>query len=125
MKKNSLKIFLLFFGIFMLSGCVNQKAQAPVIDDSEIILFYGQECPHCQIVEKYVADNNIKNKVIFSEREVNHNSANADFMMKKQESCSQFDKNNIGAVPFLWTKEKCYIGQDEIMQFFKDKINGR
>ena len=111
----------LFFGIFVFSGCANQPVA--VTDNSAIILFYGEECPHCQIVEKYIADNDVKAKVDFSEREVNHDKANADLMVKKQETCNQFDKNNVGAVPFLWTADKCYLGQDEITQFFKDKIS--
>ena len=106
----------------MLSGCGSQPET--VTDSSAIILFYGQECPHCQIVEKYIADNNVKAKVTFSEREVNHDKANADLMVKKQKDC-KLDKNSIGAVPFLFTADKCYLGQEEIMQFFKDKISGQ
>lgn len=117
MKKIILGAFL-FLGMLVFSGCGNQPVA--VTDNSAIILFYGQECPHCQIVEKYVADNNVKAKVIFSEREVNHNKANADMMIKRQQNC-KIDKNSVGAVPFLWTAEKCYLGQDEIINFFKDK----
>lgn len=122
MRKIILGVFL-FLGIFFLSGCGKQTTLTPAVDNSAIILFYGQECSHCQIVEKYIADNKIKEKVVFSEREVNHDQANAELMLKKQETCTQFDKNNIGAVPFLWTADKCYIGQDEIRQFFKEKAN--
>ncbi len=122
MKKIILSGFL-FLGLFVFSGCGNQPV--PVSDSSSIILFYGQECPHCQIVEKYIADNSVKDKISFPQYEVNHNQANADFMLKKQEACAQFDKNNIGAVPFLWTQDKCYLGQEEIIQFFKDKTSGQ
>jgi glutaredoxin len=108
----------LFLGMFVFSGCGNQPAT--VADDSAIILFYGEECPHCKVVEKYVADNNIKAKVTFSEREVNHDKANANLMVEKQRSC-KLDGKSVGAVPFLFTAEKCYLGQDEIINFFKDK----
>ena len=116
MKKIILSGFL-FLGVAIFSGCGNQAT-----DDSAIILFSSNECPHCKIVEKYIADNNIKDKISFSEKEVGSNRANANLMMDKQKSCNWGVENN-GKVPFLWTAEKCYLGQDEISQFFKDKIN--
>lgn len=116
MKKIILSCFL-FLGVFIFSGCGNQA-----IDDSSIILFFSNECSHCKIVEKYILDNKIKDNVSFSEREVGSDSANANLMMEKQKSCNWESEKN-GKVPFLWTAEKCYLGQDEIIQFFKDKIN--
>lgn len=120
MQKIIFSVFL-FLGIFVFSGCGNQPEL--VTDNSAIILFYGEECPHCKVVEKYIADNNIKAEVTFSEKEVNHDKANANLMVKKQKDC-KLDKKSIGAVPFLWTVEKCYLGQDEIINFFKDKNGG-
>lgn len=115
MKKTILGI-ILFSALFIFSGCGNSQPEIAG-DDSSIILFYGEECPHCKIVEQYIADNNIKDMLVFSELEVNHNTANASLMVEKQKAC-KLNKKNIGAVPFLWTAEKCYLGQDEIIQFF-------
>ena len=94
---------------------------SPAGDNSSIILFFGQECPHCKIVEQYLADNNVRSQISFSEREVYHNPANAKLMLDKQKACG-LDKSYVGAVPFLWTKDKCYVGQDDIIQFFKDQL---
>ncbi len=41
-------------------------------------------------------------------------------MLEKQKECN-VKEELIGAVPFLWTKEKCYVGQDEIIEFFAQK----
>jgi hypothetical protein len=120
MQKIIFSIFL-FLGIVVFSGCGNQPGAAT--DNSAIILFYSTECSHCQVVEKYIADNNIKDKVTFSQREVGTGRASADLMIQKQKDC-KLDKNSIGAVPFLWTAEKCYLGQEEIINFFKDKNGG-
>jgi len=94
----------------------------PASDNAEVVFFYGKECPHCKIVEEYLDKENVRNKVSFSEREVYHNPENAKLMMDKQQECG-LDKSYVGAVPFLWTKDKCFIGQDEIIQFFKDKVS--
>ncbi len=115
MQKIILSIFL-FSGIFLLAGCGNQPEIT--VDDSAIILFYGEECPHCKVVEKYITDNDIKSKITFTEKEVNHDKANANLMVKKQQEC-KLDEKAIGSVPFLWTAEKCYSGSDEIINFFK------
>jgi len=101
------------------------KAQkvSPSVDNANIILFYGSTCPHCKVVEDYLANNDVKNKVSFSEKEVYGSQANAKLMMDRQTACG-IGKESIGAVPFLWTKDKCYLGQEEIIQFFKDQLSG-
>ena len=112
----------LFLGMFVFGGCGNPPEMAT--DNSAIILFYSTECPHCQVVEKYIADNNVKAKVTFSQREVGSEKANLNLMVQRQQDC-KVDKNLIGSVPFLWTAEKCYLGQDEIINFFKTKVNAQ
>lgn len=114
---------VLFSALSVLSGCGNQVA--PLEDNSPIILFYSTACPHCQVVEKYIADNNIKDKVQFSQHEVSSDQASAALMLQRQQACPQFDPKSVGAVPFLWTADKCYFGQDEIIQFFKDKTGAQ
>ncbi len=120
MQKTILGI-VLFSIVFIFSGCGNSQPETAT-DNSAIILFYGEECPHCKIVEQYIIDNNIKDALVFSELEVNHNTVNANLMVQKQTIC-KLDKKNIGAIPFLWTAEKCYLGQDEIIQFFKEQTD--
>ena len=65
---------------------------------------------------------NVHDKIDFSQREVGGDSANAELMVQKQKNC-KLDAKSIGAVPFLFTAEKCYLGQDEIINFFKTKAN--
>jgi glutaredoxin len=115
--------FLIF--ALVLTGCAKSNDQenfSSVDKNSEIILFYSEKCSHCKIVEKYIIDNNIAEKVNFTQDEVYNNKGNATFMIEKQKECN-LDKDMIGAVPFLWAKDKCFLGQDDIIQFFKDKVN--
>lgn len=109
---------------FFLAGCGENGAnEALSIDkNAEIIFFYGRECPHCKDVEKYIEDNNVAEKINFVQGEVYHNKSNAEFMVEKQKECPLAD-DMIGAVPFLWTKDKCYLGQVEIIEFLKSEIN--
>lgn len=95
----------------------NEENQQP--EESQIILFYGQGCPHCAIVEDYIRENNIKNKVSFEEKEVYYNQNNANDLAQKAKACG-IPTDSIG-VPFLWDGEKCYVGDQEIIDFFNKK----
>jgi hypothetical protein len=87
-----------------------------------IILFYGDGCPHCAIVEKYLADNNVAGKVTFDKKEVFNNADNSALLGDKAHGCG-LNTDSIG-VPFLWDKEtgKCFVGDEEVINYFKTKI---
>lgn len=88
--------------------------------ESQIILFYGQGCPHCAIVEDYIEKNNINEKISFEEKEVYYNKGNANDLIQKAKACG-IPTDSIG-VPFLWDGEKCYVGDQEIIEFFNQKL---
>jgi glutaredoxin len=85
---------------------------------SNIILFYGRECPHCQDVEKFIAENKIAEKIQFDRLEVFHNSQNQAIMAEKAKECGIKD-SEIG-VPFLFeaVEKKCLMGTPDIENFF-------
>ncbi|MDO9231465.1 MAG: hypothetical protein Q7U36_03265 [bacterium] len=123
MNKYLLVAILLSVGL-VLSGCGQKNGDTPLVDkNAKIILFYGQECPHCKIVEKYIKDNKISEKVNFAQGEVYHNKTNSALLAEKAGKCG-IDTKAIG-VPFLWENDKCYVGQEEVIQFFKDKVNSK
>jgi glutaredoxin len=95
----------------------NQQSQQN--QESQIILFYGQGCPHCAKVEEYINENKVKEKISFEEKEVYYNQNNAKELGEKAKSCG-LDQNEIG-VPFLWNNGKCIIGDQDIIDFFKEK----
>jgi len=91
----------------------------PII--TNIILFYGDGCPHCKIVEEFIENNNIKNKISFAQKEVYNNKKNADELVGKAKICG-IPTDSIG-VPFLWDGTKCLVGDQDIVDFFKSLIN--
>lgn len=86
-----------------------------------IILFYGDGCSHCANVDKFISDNNIKEKISFAELEVFNNQNNAGVLLEKAKACG-LDTNLIG-VPFLWNGKTCVLGDQDIIKFFQDRIN--
>jgi len=123
-------IAVLIFSFFALSQ-EKDKNQIPInrttMEENQsvgqIILFYGDGCPHCKIVEEYINENKIQDKISFMEKEVYYNQNNAKELEDKAKICG-LPIDSIG-VPFLWDGEKCLIGDQDIINFFKQQTNGQ
>ncbi len=123
-------IAVLIFSFFALSQEKNknqsQTNETTATENqlaNQIILFYGDGCPHCAIVEEYINKNNVQNKISFTQKEVYYNQSNAKELEAKAKICG-LPTDSIG-VPFLWNGEKCLIGDQDIINFFKQKTNGQ
>lgn len=129
-KKFSLYVAPLFLLVaFIFSGCKNGSQDLsqvkPAQDDSPIIFFYGQGCPHCEKVEEYFKENKVKEKVKFSQREIYGDKANAALFVEKSKECGVTDESKMG-VPLLWVKDEgCYTGDESVIDFFQNKIDGK
>lgn len=121
-------VTVLFLVVLVLGGLgylyINHKksASGPAVSTADTILFYGIGCPHCKIVEDYMTANHVTDKIQMEQREVFANTQNAQLMQEKAGECG-IDKNNLG-VPLLWVKGKCYSGDTDVIQYFKDQLNG-
>jgi len=109
-------------GVFLLSSNKDAKPLVNEVEPSinQIIFFYGDGCPHCAIVEEYFQENNIKEKVSFTEKEVYNNQKNSQELLEKARICG-IPTDSIG-VPFLWDGAKCLVGDQDIIEFFDSKI---
>lgn len=86
----------------------------------QIILFYGEGCPHCALVDEYIKENKVKDKVSFVQKEVYYNESNLRELKAKAEVCG-LSADSVG-VPFLWDGERCLIGDQNVINFFKQKM---
>lgn len=122
-KKNVIKIILLLAGIIILIAGLWYwtKPQEATGITSDVILFYGRECPHCLDLEKFIEENQIAEKVKFDRLEVLHNPKNRAILTAKAQECGINDAE-VG-VPFLFdvVEKKCLIGALEIEDFFVKK----
>ncbi len=108
-------------GIIILASNTktSQRITKTVDNISQIVLFYGDGCPHCALVEKFIAENNIQTKVQFTKKEVYYNKQNADDLAGKARLCGM-PTDSIG-VPFLWDGKICFVGDQPIIDFLKRK----
>jgi len=105
---------------------ISYDSSIPAVSGSknqEIILFYGDGCPHCVIVEEYVRNNSIEERVSFAKKEIYNNKQNLAELVEKASVCGM--PTNSISVPFLWDGLKCYVGDQDIIEFFKQKINAQ
>jgi len=86
---------------------------------SDIILFVGDGCPHCEKIEEYIKTNKIDEKVQFDVKEIWYNKDNAAVMQQKADIC-KIPQDQLG-VPLLFDGSKCYVGEVEITNFFNSK----
>jgi glutaredoxin len=110
-------IIISIAAIIIIIGVILVFRQKPA---RGITLFYGQECPHCVNVEKYIQDNKIDEKVKLDKKEVYHNQDNAQKLGAIASGCGK-DANQIG-VPFLYDGKSCFEGQDEVINFLSQYI---
>jgi len=110
-------IGILFFALTQFFPNVPKPAPLP----EGIILFYGEDCPHCKLVDEFVKENKVKEKIIFSELEVYYNKENAKLLVSAAQKCGEDISQGIG-VPFLYDGKNCFIGDVNIIDFFKEKI---
>jgi len=105
-------IIILIAALLIVIGVILVFRQKPA---QGITFFYGQECPHCANIEKYMQDNKIEEKVKIDKKEVYHNQDNAQQLGKIAAGCGK-DTGQIG-VPFLYDGKSCYEGEDEVRNF--------
>jgi hypothetical protein len=110
---------ILFSGIFWAwqSG-VFAGPVVPTPLPAGIVLFYGQGCPHCADVEKFISQNNIDSKLKITRLEVWYNKSNQMLLGQVALKCG-ITGDSVG-VPFLYDGNgKCYIGETDVPSFLK------
>ncbi|OGI21844.1 MAG: hypothetical protein A2808_02775 [Candidatus Moranbacteria bacterium RIFCSPHIGHO2_01_FULL_55_24] len=112
----------LIIAAFVAWGLMEEKQarKETAVPDASIIYYYGEECPHCKVINEFLEKNDVASKVSFTKKEVWHDQENSAEMQARAESCG-LDKNQIG-VPFVYTDEgKCLIGEPDVKKFFSEK----
>jgi hypothetical protein len=107
--------------IVFLSACSSPQTTPTVNPVVSIppgkILFFSSTCPHCTIVKQYITDNNIHQKMYFVERDVTTDQEAFQLMPVLGARCGLVEAD-LG-VPFFWDGNKCYAGDESIINYFK------
>jgi len=106
---------------FSIPALIKEKKSPISVNNGQnakFVLYYGNTCPHCKIVEDYLQKNDPSNKLGVALKEVYQDQSNQKEMIAKATIC-KLDLNNLG-VPMLWvasTPNKCYEGDQPIIEY--------
>jgi len=119
--------FLIFLGIILILAVfftlqIKKERELLASVGGKMIFFYGITCPHCAKVEEFFKENGIDSKFQFEKKEVYENKTNAKILILIAKKKCSLPENEIG-VPFFWTGEKCIVGDQPIIDYFKEKLN--
>lgn len=98
---------------------LSEDAAKPSLDQSVTTYFYGETCPHCLDVRKFLDENKVEEKFSFVKREVWNDRTNAALMREAAGVCALEAKAI--AVPFVFSDGQCLIGTPKVIEFFKQK----
>jgi len=102
----------------------HQKINATPDDQSQIIIFYGDTCPHCKNVEQYITDNKLDTKLKISFKEVYRDTANQQLLQSTIGNCPEIDSSQGIGVPLAYDKTDkfCYLGDTAIIDWLKSQL---
>jgi glutaredoxin len=97
----------------------------PVHDNPDLVFYWGNGCPHCENVEKWLKENNSDQKIKVNYKEVYYNKNNQTelYNTAKQYCPEIIQDGNIG-VPtgFDPANKKCIQGDTPIIEFLSAKL---
>lgn len=127
MSKTLITLFIivtigLLIGIIVLDGAKSKKDQVAIdeiLNSKNPVYFYETTCPNCKIVEEFMTQNNIEEKITLEKTEVS-STANAKKLVAVAKKCN-VPTSNLG-VPLLYADGKCYEGAVDVIKYLSEKL---
>jgi len=90
---------------------------------ADLIFFWGQGCPHCEKVMKYITDNKLENKVKISYKEVYNDKNNQQLLVDTVKKCPEINTSQGIGVPLAFDKQnqKCLYGDQPIIDWLTQR----
>jgi len=111
----------LLIGIIVLDGANNKKNQFPIeelLNSKTPVYFYETTCPNCKIVEEFITENKIDERITMEKIEVS-SAANSKILVAAAKKCG-ISTTTLG-VPLLYSEGKCYEGRVDVIKYLSDK----
>ncbi len=104
-----------------------QKTDVPgsKVDDAsaQLILFWGEGCPHCEKVKDYINENNLESKVKIASKEVYYNQDNQLQLEETVKKCPEIDSSQGVGVPLAFDTQNsvCLYGDTPIIEWLESR----
>ena len=116
-------IILVLIGTFYFLSKPPQNTQD--YENPDLVFYWGDGCPHCDNVEKWLEENNSNNKLKINSREVYKNKNNQTELLNiTNKYCPDIIENGNIGVPtgFDPINQKCIQGDTPIIEFLSSKL---
>lgn len=87
-------------------------------NEDSTYFYYSLTCPHCKVVEEYMAANGTEVKIQIVKKEISESPENAQEFLRRAGNCGI--KSEEAGVPMLWKDGKCTVGDQPIINYFKE-----
>lgn len=97
----------------------------PIHKDPDLVFYWGNGCPHCENVEKWLDENNTEQKIEVNYKEVYYNQTNQQELSQiVEEYCPELlGEDGIGVpLGFDPNSKKCIQGDTPIIEFLSDEL---
>ncbi|HEX8924021.1 MAG TPA: hypothetical protein VF828_04795 [Patescibacteria group bacterium] len=124
------KIIPVLVVIIVLMGAYKILTKNPnppaKVDDAkaDMILFWGEGCPHCKKVDEFITTNKYDQKMSISKKEVYYNKDNQVSLAQTVQKCPEIDtKQGIGVpLAYIPKDNKCLQGDQPIIDYIQGKF---
>lgn len=122
--KKFLIFIILIIGAYFLFKKTKTTTLPPPVSNPDIVVYWGDGCPHCENVKKYVNDNNVASKIKIDYREVWNDPKNKEQMLSDVKNCPEINVSQGIGVPLAFTPrdKKCLGGDVPIIDWLKSKM---
>lgn len=111
------------FGLYKILSS-NPSDTGASFDSAELVIFWGNGCPHCETVKKFILDNKIETSIKIAYKEVYYNKSNQQLLEDTAKKCPEIDSSQGIGVPFglVKTTGKCLYGDKPIIDWLQTKM---
>jgi len=116
-------LILVVIGSFFFYNSKKTVSQNFPDTEADLIIFWGDGCPHCEKVKNYIKDNNYDSKLKISLKEVYLDKNNQKLLEDTIQKCPEIDTSRGIGVPLAFdTKNvKCLYGDTPIIEWLNTK----
>ena len=117
------KIFILVFIILVLAGVYKYVSYQPIAEvgenEADLIIYWGEGCPHCEKVKEYISANKLDQKININLKEIYKDQNNLQSLKNTIQKCPEIDTQQGIGVPLAFdTKnQKCLAGDQPIIDW--------
>ena len=115
---------IIILGLYKLFTPSRPEVSGVPDSQADLIFFWGQGCPHCEKVMKFITDNKLESKVKIAYREVYNDQNNQQILSQTAKKCPEIDTSQGIGVPlgFDTHNQKCLYGDQPIIDWLSPML---